>query len=247
MIHIPVVQGSEDWLRARMGRPTASEFDRIITAKKWEPTSGAARRSYQVRLLTELILDCPLDDAVTPAMIHGTDFEAKTKAAYEMLHGVDIEPCGFCTNDDGTVGASPDGFVGSEGMVECKSPFKPEIHCGYLLNPQTLADQYWIQAQAQLYICDGRKWTDLISYFGGMPMVTIRVTPHAEFQQKLDVALRSFVCELSDLVERAKAEGWIKPKAEAPDHTRDWLTQDDIDKLLAAKQGEYGIQETSIG
>ena len=244
MIHHRVTQGSEEWLRLRMGRPTASEFERIITpAKKetkdgqilgWNPTKGETRRAYAVYLLTELILDTPLSGVTVSAMDHGHDWEPKARAAYEMLHGVDVELCGLCTSDDGTAAASPDGFVGEDGSIEVKCPERPQIHCEYLLRPESLKEEHWVQTQGQLYIT-GRKWTDLISYFGGMPMVTVRVTPDDEFQKRLDVALRSFVCELSDLVKRAKAESWIKPKAAAPDHTRDWLTQDDIDVLLKSR------------
>ncbi len=83
MKHFQVVQGSDEWKQLRLGIACASEMDRVITAKRWEPVSGEARRKYLVRLLTERILDCPLDDAVTPAMIHGNDYEKKTRAAYE--------------------------------------------------------------------------------------------------------------------------------------------------------------------
>jgi hypothetical protein len=224
-----------------MGRPTASVFDKIITAKKWEPTKGETRMDFKVYLLTELILDMPLSGVTTAAMEHGHEWEEKARAAYEMLAGVDVEMCGFCTNDEGTIGASPDGFVGKDGSLEIKSPLKPEIHCGYMLNPQSLSDEYWVQTQGQLYVT-GRRWTDLISYFSGMPMVTIRVTPHAEFQQKLDVALRSFVCELSDLVTRAKAEGWIKEKKAAPDYSREWISQADVDAILAGRKAQDGNQ-----
>lgn len=208
MIHHSVVQGSDAWLRLRMGMPTASEFERVIQPKKWEPTKSETRRAYLVYLLTELVLDCPLANVTTAAMQHGHDWEAKARVAWEMLTGIDAEPCGFCTNDAGTVGASPDFFVGEDGSGEIKSPFKPEIHMGYLLDNQSLISEYFVQTQGQLFIT-GRKWTDLISYFGGMPMVCVRVTPHAEFQGKLKAALDTFVADLALLVELAKDKGWI--------------------------------------
>lgn len=234
MIHFPCVQGSEEWHRLRMGRPTASEFDRIITAKKWEPTSGAARRSYALKLLTELILDIPLDQFVTPSMLHGKDWEPKARAAYEYQNGVDVEPVGFCSNDEGTAGASPDAFIGKAGSLEIKCPELPQIHVGYLLSPDTLKDEYWVQVQGQLYIT-GREWTDLISYFHGMPMVCLRITPHAEFQAKLAASLKQFVQDLSNLVELAKARGveFPKPDEESTKVYSDWLTEEDGEAILA--------------
>jgi hypothetical protein len=236
VIHHAVVQGSEWWLRLRLGRPTASEFDKIITAKKWEPTKGGARRSYQVRLLTELILDGPLDNAVTPAMIHGTDFEAKALAAYEMLEGIETTPCGFCTTDDGMAGASADAFVGEDGSLEIKSPFKPEIHVGYLLNPESLKEEYWVQVQGQLYVT-GRKWTDLISYFMGIPMARVRIEPYSEFQTKLHAALQSFLAEFRDLTELAVKRGVRFPeRSHAVDHSRDWITEEDVERIIESQK-----------
>lgn len=241
MIHHAVVQGSEEWIRARLGKPTASEFDRIITAVKWEPTKGETRRKYAVKLLTELILDGPLDGTTTPSMVHGKDWEVKARRAYEMLEAVDVEDCGFCTDDLQTYGASPDAFVGEYGSLEIKCPERPEIHVGYLLNPDSLKDEHWVQVQGQLYVT-GRKWTDLISYFMGIPMARVRIEPHPEFQKKLDVALRSFLCELSDLVELAKARGvefhqstpessWFAPAAD-PDHTSDELGEQETEEII---------------
>lgn len=237
MIHHAVVQGSEEWLRLRLGRPTASEFDRIITPKKWEPTSGAARRGYAVKLLTELILDGPLDGPTTPSMVHGKDWEIKARRAYEMLEGVDVEDCGFCTTDDGLVGASPDAFVGDDGSLEIKCPERPEIHVGYLLNPDGFKEEHWVQTQGQLYVT-GRKWTDLISYFMGIPMARVRITPHPEFQAKLDAALQQFLRELTDLIELAKQRGVVFPNrgGDAPAlPNKQWLTEEDVETVIAAR------------
>lgn len=204
MNHLDCIQGSEQWHGHRHGLPCSSAFDRIITAKKWEPS--AARWGYHRELLTELALDISLDQVTTQAMQSGHDWEPKARAAYELKYGVDVEPVGFCTTDDGRIGASPDGFVGSDGLLELKCPFKPDVHMGYVLKPESLQDEYFVQTQGQLYVT-GRKWTDLISYHLGLPMVSLRITPHPEFQEKLDRALRDFLREFADLIEIAKARG----------------------------------------
>src|SRR5690348_9866539 len=236
MKHYAVTQGSEEWRMLRCGLPTASQFERIITPKKWEPTKGETRRAYALHLLTEMILGMPLDGPSMPAMLHGQQWESKARAAYEMLTGYDVTTCGFCMNDEGTAGASPDTLVGTDGMCQIKCPEKPDIHVGYLMEPQSLVQEHWVQLQGELYICGDRKWNDIISYFAGMPMVTVRVEPHPEFQAKLDTALRSFTCELSDMVERAKKEGWIAPKPERKDYSREWITQDDVTAILAHRR-----------
>lgn len=236
MIHHPCVQGSDAWLRLRMGKPTASEFDAIITAAKWEPTKSEARRRYMMRLLAELILDQPLAGATTPAMIHGTDSEDKARKAYEFERKADVELCGFCTDDEQTIGASPDGFVGEEGSVELKCPMSAEIHCGYLVDPETLKKEYFLQTQGQLFVT-GRKWTDLVSYFRGMPMVCERVKPVEEFQAKLGAALKLFTGDLALYVDMAKDRGWIKPPVPVDAATDKYaVTMEDLEFILRTRR-----------
>lgn len=242
MRHWPCEQGSEKWLRLRMGRPTASEFERIIQPVKWEPTKSATRRTYLVYLVTELALDTPLSNVSSAAMQHGNDWEAKALATYEMMMSIDTEPAGFCTNDAGTIGASPDFFVGSDGTGEIKSPFKPEIHMGYVLDNQSLVTDYFVQTQGQLYVT-GRKWTDLVSCFAGMPLVRVRVEPVPEFQSKLESALNLFVADLRLLIDMAREKGCsiAEPSTEpaAPNQKRAdddggflGVSQDDITEYL---------------
>jgi YqaJ-like viral recombinase domain len=235
MIHHRVIQGSEDWLRLRMGKPTASEFEKIITPKKWEATKGETRRAYIMHLLAELILDTPLSGVTTAAMQHGHDWEPKARAAYEMMRGVDVDLCGFCTDDAGIVGASPDGFVGEDGSVEIKCPEKPEIHCGYMLAPDTLKEAYFVQTQGQLYVT-GRKWTDLVSYFGGMPMVCERVKPVVEFREKLDAAVKLFVSDLALYIDLAKTRGWIKEPKPERDRAGEGVTMEDLEMILESRR-----------
>lgn len=237
MIHHAVAQGGEDWLRLRLGKPTASEFDRILTPKKKELAAG--RHAYKIKLLTELILNMPLDQVNTPSMLHGHDWESKAIAAYEMLEGVDVTPCGFCTTDDGRVGASPDSFVGEDGSLEIKCPEKPEIHVGNLLNPDSFAEAHWGQVQGQLYVT-GRKWTDLVSYFIGIPMARVRITPDQEFQAKLAAALKTFLCELSDAVDLARDRGvrFRVHEDEKVGPQSEWLTAEDVEFVIAQRKKE---------
>lgn len=244
MKHFHCIQGSDEWLALRMGKPTASEFDKLITAKKWEPTKGETRRAYAIYLLTELLLDMPLSGVTTASMRHGTAYEENARAAYEMLHGV-VEPCGFCTNDEQTYGASPDAFVGEEGSLEIKCPFKPQVHVEYMMNNDSLVEEYFVQTQGQLFVT-GRKWTDLISYVGVLPMVKVRVAPNPIFQEKLATAVHSFCAEFSDLVIRAVDLGFLK---ETPT-TTDWISAGAVDMVRKGRkkepEGDFDITEEDI-
>lgn len=248
MKHYPVQQGTDEWLRLRLGKPTASNFDKLITAKKWEPTKGETRRAYAIYLLTELIFDMPLSGVTTAAMQHGTDWEASARAAYEMLIGEETADAGFCTNDEMTYGASPDAFVGQTGLLEVKSPFKPEVHVEYLMNNDRLVEEYFVQVQSQLFVCEGRQWTDLISYHSSLPMVKVRCAPVPEFQDKVKLAVHSFCAEFSDLVRRAVDLGYLK---QTPP-TTDWITAGGVDMVRKGSKkklepaGDFDLSESDI-
>ena len=233
MKHWVCQQGSAEWCRARMGKATASEFSRIIQPKKWEPTKGETRRGYAIYLLTELILDEPLAGVTTASLSHGHAWEENARAAYEMLIGKEVELCGFYTNDEMTYGASPDGRVTGEPRgVEIKCPMKPEIHVSYLMDNDLLVEEYFTQTQGELFVTQWES-IDLISYHSAFPMVKVRVLPHPEFQPKLEMAVRSFCAEFSDLVHRAVDLGYLK---ETPP-TTDWIQAGDVDMIRKDRQG----------
>ena len=246
MKHYVVQQGSAEWARLRLGKLCSSNFDKVITAKKWEPTKGETRRSHAIYLLTELMLDEPLSGVSTASMQHGHAWEETARAAYEMLIGQEVQQAGFCVNDDHTYGARPDAFVGADGLLEIKNPFKPEIHVGYLMNNQSLIEEYWIQAQGQLFVCE-RKWTDLISYHAAFPMVKLRILLHPEFQEKLAVAVHSFCAEFGDLVGRAVELGYLE---NTPTVT-EWISAGDVDMVRADRQakkqqGDFDLTDEDV-
>lgn len=199
-------QGSDEWQRLRLGKPTASQFHRIITAKKRDMAEG--RHTYRAELLAEMIIGEPLDAAGVAALEHGKQWEPAARAAYEFDREVTAQLVGFCTTDDGLVGASPDALVGDDGLLEIKCPFKPAVHVAHLLNNCTLVDAHYPQVQGQLYVT-GRKWCDLVSYHLGMPMVCVRVDADEDYQAALAIGLKFFCSELSESIERAKDAGWI--------------------------------------
>jgi hypothetical protein len=245
MKHFHVTQGSDEWLRLRMGKPTASEFHRIMTRTKG-PSKAETVRGYQIELLTELILDQPLSGVTTASMRHGNAYEATARAAYEMLYG-ETELCGFLTDDAETYGASPDALVGEDGSVEIKCPAKPAIHVAYMMNHDALIEEYFIQTQGQLFV-SGRKWTDLVSYAGGvLPTVTARVYPDAAFQEQLKIGVHSFCAAFTDLVERASALGFLKV---TPNVTA-WVQASDVDWVRKGRekkraQGDFDLTDEDI-
>ena len=164
MIEHRVVQNTPEWMRLRAGIPTASAFDRIITPKGLK--LSAARENYLDELLAEWIQGCPSDNPQTPHMRDGHDREEQTAAAYELRTGLELEPCGFYTTDDGRAGASPDRrVVGVNRGVEVKSP-QLKHHVAYMRGAG-LYDEHRIQIYGQIWVCkfegvDITSWNELV-------------------------------------------------------------------------------------
>jgi hypothetical protein len=202
VITSPHAQGTTGWIADRIGIPTASNFDRIIT-KTGKPSSSAER--YMARLAAEWFLGTTLDDFQSGFMERGSDMEARAVADYEFKHDVEAVACGLCLRDDGRVGASPDRLIGEDGLLEIKCP-SAEVQMMYLIGGAP--DDYFVQTQGQLWIT-GRKWVDLLCYHPSLPHVSRRYVPDAEFTAKMAGLIDDFVVRLDAakaLLADAKAE-----------------------------------------
>lgn len=254
MIHHTVQQGSQEWHELRSTIPTASEFDRLITPAKWEPTKGDTRRGFQLELLANRIFGIAVGGQFTSsAMEHGREWEPIARAAYEFDRGVEIQDGGFWTDDAMTYGASPDGLIGDDGLIEFKNPESPKVHLSALLDSLEYdtrqadwtatvyrgADitgvlrDHWAQVQGQLLVT-GRQWCDLVCNCSRLPMVVVRVHPNPYYQDLLRRSLKDFCESLEVLVEEAKARGWYRELAPVVVQDGLGITDADVDKLVAS-------------
>lgn len=190
MIRIDCEQGSTEWLRARVGVPTASGFSRIITAKTWKVASGMT--TYAHEILAEMALGVPLEDASSGFMARGTEMEQEARTWYELQRDCDVERVGFLLRDDERVGCSPDGLVGEDGGVEIKCP-AAHTHVGYLLGEDF--DKYYAQMQGCMWLTD-RKWWDFVSYHPTLPPLLKRIERDEKFIEALRDAVEQFLVYL---------------------------------------------------
>ena len=119
IFHHDVAQYSELYDRLKLGIPTSSHFHKIITpqgkpSKQW--------REYACVLIAERILQRNIEFYNSPAMERGLIVEADAVDWYEFDQDVTVQRVGFITDDDHTVGCSPDRLVGDEGLLEVKAP-----------------------------------------------------------------------------------------------------------------------------
>lgn len=209
MIALPLIQGSEAWIDARLALPTASQFHRIITPRKAQFAAAAA--GYRNELLAEWRLGYPVVDAESGFMNRGREMEEDARAWYELQRDADVQPGGFLLTDDKRAGCSPDGLVGEDGLLEIKCPNAAK-HIGFLLDG--VEDDYRPQAQGQLFV-SGRRWVDLVIYSPALPAEIIRVERDEEFIGKLAGCLTQF-CEMLDAGKRALVARGVTGRLGAP-------------------------------
>ena len=200
MILVDVKQGSDEWLCARLGIPTASQFHRIVTPTG-KPSSAAA--GYALELIAERMIGEPLGGASTGMMARGSDLESEAVAYYELMRGAETAPGGFVTDDLGRWGASPDRLIGDDGLLEIKCP-SPAVHVGYILGYE--AEKYRPQVQGQLFVT-GRAWCDWMSYHPTMRPAIIRHERDDAFIDALQGALERFSAQLADFTARVNQRG----------------------------------------
>ena len=209
-----VVQNTDEWLQLRAGRPTASEFDQIITPSRGEPSKSAD--GYANRLLAELMVGKPIKTwQGNFDTDRGKEFEAEAASYYELLSDSSVDVIGFCTSDDFSYGASPDRLVGSDGLLEIKCP-SASTHIEYLLN-QKIDNKYYAQIQGQLLVT-GRSWVDLISYVPAMPPVIMRYERDIDFLCKMENLLSEFREKMEIKKARLIELGHTFPEIVLPPH-----------------------------
>ena len=172
-IHNDLIQGSDEWLECRRGLLTASEMKHIITPAKLKYAENDKQRSHLYELVAQRVTGYVEPHYIGDDMLRGMEDEIYARALYEEKYAP-TETVGFITNDKWgfTLGFSPDGLLGEDGIIECKS--RRQKYQIETIVSDKMPDDYLIQVQTGLLVSE-RKWCDFISYSGGMPMFVKRV------------------------------------------------------------------------
>lgn len=201
-----IIQGTPEWLAARAGKVTASKIG-DVTAKIASGKPSALRATYMGLLLAERLTGVCQPGYVSPEMQWGTDNEAAARQAYEAAKGLDVYEVGFIDHPEVAMsGASPDGYVGDEGLVEIKCP-NTSTHID-TLDADAAPSKYLGQIQWQL-ACTGREWCDFVSFDprlpGGLQLFVKRVHRDASLILSLEAEVTAFIRELDAKVARIRA------------------------------------------
>lgn len=195
MIVLDVEQGSTEWFAARLGIPTASMFDKIITTT-CQPSKSAQNYAFTVagERLSGRIEEGYSNDSIE----RGRELEPVAREFYEFVSGHQVDQVGLVYKDEARLfSCSPDGLVGENGGIEIKCP-SIGVHTRYLYGNKCPTD-YYQQVQGCLYVT-GRKWWDFISYYPDVEPLIVRCYPDEKFQEALDEELKKFCSEVDRII-----------------------------------------------
>lgn len=194
-----MIQGTDDWFNARLGKVTASRLnDAFSTTKTGE---GAGRINYRLELVTERLTGVKGESFTNSYMQWGTEQEPYAREAYEQAKSEFVVETGFI--DHPTIpmsGASPDGLVGTEGLIEIKCPAST-THVSYLADGKVPA-KYKKQMIWQI-VCTGRKWCDFVSFDPRLPenlrLFVVRFEPTAQEIAEVEAQVVDFLATVDEL------------------------------------------------
>lgn len=209
---IECIQGSQEWIDARLGRVTGTGFAKVLAKGQ-----GKTRKSYLIQLAAERLSGLPQDSFTSGAMDWGTEHEDEARACYEAVQGVEVKQVGFVELDEyievspdgivetkclnGYVGVSPDGLVGEDGGAEIKCP-NTSTHIKTILSGK-MPPEYTAQVQGGMWVAE-REWCDFVSFDPRMKsqrIFIVRVKRDQEYIDNLQYEVEKFVKELKILVE----------------------------------------------
>lgn len=160
-----IEQGTSEWFSARLGKVTASRIADVMARTK----SGysASRTNYMMELLCQRLTGNREEGYTNAAMQRGIDLEPLARSAYEVFSGKAVMETGFIVHPKySDIGASPDGLVGDDGLIEIKCPNTAQhVACLQKGEPDS---KYWWQMQCQM-ACTDRLWCDFVSFDDRMP------------------------------------------------------------------------------
>ena len=210
-------QGSAEWFAARLGKATASRVSDIVAKTKSGPSKQ--RANYAAQLIAERLTGKAQESYSNAAMQWGSETEPQARAAYEFYSDLDVTEVGFIDHPSiPMTGASPDGLVGDDGLVEIKCP-NTATHIATLQSSK-IEGKYLTQIYWQLD-CTDRKWCDWVSFDPRMPpamqLFVRRVQRDDERIAELRAEVRTFLAEIDQTsVELQKLYGPIETAPSQP-------------------------------
>jgi len=193
----PCEQNSDEWLKVRMGIPTASKFATVMAKGQ-----GKTRSEYMRKLAGEILTGEPMEHYSNHHMERGHEIEPDARSLYSFMRDAEPELVGFIRN--GQKGCSPDALIGADGGLEIKAAL-PHIQIERLLSGKIPAE-HKAQVLGNIWIAE-REWWDFVSYCPKLPLFVVREYRDEDYIANLSGEVDRFNDELAEMVERIRAFG----------------------------------------
>lgn len=191
MIILNIDQGTTEWEEARIGLPSASVFDMLITTKG---EVSKQRDKLLYKLVGEKIIGRKEESYINSAMQRGIELEPEARNLFELITGLKVQQVGLCYKDENKdFACSPDGLIGEDEGLEIKCP-SLAIHVEYLLS-EKLPSSYFQQVQSSLYITGRKRW-HFFSYYPEIKPLHIIVERDEDWILRFEKILNEFVADL---------------------------------------------------
>lgn len=190
-------QRTEEWHKARLAKVTASRvYDVVKRGVKGQYLK--AREDYLSELLTEKLTGEPYHTLTTQAMQHGIDTEPLARSFYEHETGIMVIETGFVNHPSiANFGASPDGLISQDGLIEIKCPNTAQ-HITFI-RTGLIDERYQYQMLAQM-ACTGRNWCDFVSFDDRMPEnLTIKIKRFPRDNKRISIMESEIIKFLNEL------------------------------------------------
>lgn len=195
-------QGTEEWLKARLGVPSASNFSKVVTTKGQRSTSFMG---YVNALIAEKLTGDPTYVKITEPMERGTSLEDEARAMYQLINDTEVRQVDFIKHPNMEVGCSPDGLIdvkcdrGLIGGLEIKCPLQG-THVEYL-RAGKVPSKYMLQVQGCMFVT-GRGYWDFMSYHPKMKPLIVRTYRDDDLINELATNLQEAVLLIEDGVDK---------------------------------------------
>jgi len=197
-----IIQGTDEWRQLRCGLITGSRISDVMQEKK-----GVGYANYLAQLCCERLTNCVVESSFKNGyMDRGNEDEPAARDCYSFITGNDVEQVAFIKHPTiECFGVSPDGLVGTDGMVEIKRKI-PAIHIDYIFKNR-IPPEYVKQMTAEL-ACSGRQWNEFVSYCPELPenmqLFICRMERNEADIKAMESAVLAFNQSVEDMIDSLK-------------------------------------------
>lgn len=191
-----VQQGSEMWLKTRLGVLTASNASKIVAKKDSE-----TRLTYMCELVAQVCTG-EVEEINSKYLDWGHDHEAAARSAYSFESGFEIKEIPFVfKNETFRIGASPDGTINDKIGVEIKCPYNSANYIKFLCEDKIKSEYLW-QVQFSMYVldCDEYHFCQFHPSMKRRPIKIVQILKDEEKQKTLADAVPQFIYDMDQML-----------------------------------------------